>query len=44
MDSNCFGATCKELKTQSFDEANKCAVPNTVAEETEGCKCAACPS
>jgi len=38
MDANCFGATCTPLKTQSFTEANKCAVKDTVGENIEGCK------
>jgi len=37
--SGCFGATCTGLKNQAFKEANKCSVPVTVAETTEGCKC-----
>jgi hypothetical protein len=39
MESACFGATCKALKTQAFTDANKCAVPVTVKEDvTDGCK------
>lgn len=37
MSANCFGATCKELKTQSFTEANKCTVPRRTTEEVDGC-------
>ncbi|OCL09543.1 hypothetical protein AOQ84DRAFT_388101 [Glonium stellatum] len=36
MDSNCFGATCKELKSQTFTEANECAVANSVNEAVDG--------
>ncbi|KAI0099009.1 hypothetical protein GGR51DRAFT_576420 [Nemania sp. FL0031] len=36
MDASCFGATCKALKTQTFEEANKCAVRNVVQEDVEG--------
>ena len=32
MDQGCFGATCTGLKVQSFVQANKCAVPDTVGE------------
>lgn len=39
LNAGCFGATCKALKTQTFDVANKCAVPNKVAEQVDGCKC-----
>jgi len=38
MDSSCFGATCTGLKTQSFAEANKCSVKNTVQESIDGCE------
>jgi hypothetical protein len=36
MDANCFGATCKALKTQSFTDANKCAIAKTVQEDVDG--------
>lgn len=36
MDANCFGANCKELKSQSFTEANKCTIPKTVQEDVDG--------
>ncbi|KAI0025404.1 hypothetical protein F4780DRAFT_774868 [Xylariomycetidae sp. FL0641] len=36
MDANCFGAACKALTSQSFADANKCAVPKEVSEDTEG--------
>ncbi|KAK8054566.1 hypothetical protein PG994_009633 [Apiospora phragmitis] len=36
IDAGCFGATCKTLKTQSFADANKCAVPKEVKEDVEG--------
>jgi hypothetical protein len=39
MDASCFGATCSALKTQTFADANKCAVQNAVGEDVEGCKC-----
>ena len=38
INGNCFGANCQELETQSFDEANKCAVQNVVDEPVDGCK------
>jgi hypothetical protein len=38
MDAGCFGASCTALKTQAFTEANKCAVPDNVKENVEGCK------
>lgn len=38
MDNACFGNTCTGVKTQEFAEANKCSVPNTVDEVTEGCE------
>ncbi|KAI5916968.1 hypothetical protein F4810DRAFT_716924 [Camillea tinctor] len=36
MDANCFGATCSQLKSQAFTEANKCAVQNSVDEQVDG--------
>ncbi|KAF2269645.1 hypothetical protein CC78DRAFT_601812 [Lojkania enalia] len=36
MDANCFGATCSALKSQSFTEANKCAVQKSVNEPVDG--------
>jgi len=36
MDAGCFGATCSALTTQSFTEANKCAVPDVVNEKVDG--------
>ena len=36
IDANCFGATCSALKTQSFADANKCAVPKTIQEDVDG--------
>ena len=38
MDGGCFGATCMDLKTQEFPNANKCSVKDTVNEPIEGCK------
>ncbi len=38
MDAGCFGATCSKLKTQSFVDANKCAVPDSVKEQVNGCE------
>ncbi|KAI5856165.1 hypothetical protein GGS23DRAFT_438939 [Durotheca rogersii] len=37
MDSNdCFAANCPTLETQSFEVANKCAIPRTVDEPVDG--------
>lgn len=38
MDASCFGATCAPLKTQTFTEANKCAIQNSVNEPVDGCE------
>lgn len=38
MDGACFGDACEGVLKQDFSEANKCSVPNTVDEITEGCK------
>jgi len=37
MDSPCY-VNCPTLKTQSISEMNKCAVPNTVDENFDGCE------
>ncbi|KAK0622077.1 hypothetical protein B0T17DRAFT_494747 [Bombardia bombarda] len=39
MDGGCFAAECEGVKTQSFSEANRCAVEKRVDEDTDGCKC-----
>ncbi|KAH8881886.1 hypothetical protein GQ53DRAFT_787795 [Thozetella sp. PMI_491] len=36
MDNGCFGATCTDLKVQSFTNANQCSVKDTVNEVIEG--------
>ncbi|KAI1765792.1 hypothetical protein GGR53DRAFT_529347 [Hypoxylon sp. FL1150] len=36
MDGACFGDSCEGVLKQDFSEANKCSVPNTVDEITEG--------
>ncbi len=39
----CVAASCPELKTQSFEDANQCTVKATVPEKVNGCKSAASP-
>ncbi|KAI1169674.1 hypothetical protein F4777DRAFT_592542 [Nemania sp. FL0916] len=36
MDASCFGANCRTLKSQTFEEANKCGVQNMVDENVDG--------
>ncbi|KAH8899999.1 hypothetical protein GQ53DRAFT_816033 [Thozetella sp. PMI_491] len=37
MDSgDCYGANCTKIQMQSFTVANKCKIPTTVTEQTEG--------
>lgn len=38
LQAGCFGATCSKLKTQSFQDANKCAVPDQVKEDVNQCR------
>jgi hypothetical protein len=40
MNARCTGDTCKELKTQTAEEAMKCTKPQTAKEEIDGCKSA----
>ncbi|CAG8950039.1 hypothetical protein HYFRA_00008271 [Hymenoscyphus fraxineus] len=37
--SNCMGASCASLKTQTVDNAKKCSVAPAVVEDRDGCKC-----
>ncbi len=37
MDTPCY-VNCPTLKTQAIEEMNKCAVPNTVDEDYDGCE------
>lgn len=38
MNAACNGAVCKELKTQTSEEAMKCIKPRLVNEEIDGCE------
>lgn len=38
MNARCDGDTCKELKTQTTDEAMKCTKAQVVKEDVDGCK------
>lgn len=38
MNARCTGDTCKELKTQTAEEAMKCTKPRVVEEDIDGCK------
>jgi hypothetical protein len=38
MNARCDGDVCKELKTQTAEEAMKCTIPRVVEEEIDGCK------
>ncbi len=38
MNSRCSGNTCKELKTQSAEDAMKCTKPPVVGDNLDGCK------
>jgi hypothetical protein len=36
--TNCFGARCKDMKTQTIDKAKACSVKAQVRENIDGCK------
>lgn len=36
--SGCFGAKCKDMKTQTIEQAKKCNVKPVVKEDNDGCK------
>lgn len=40
MDARCTGDVCKELKTQTAEEAMNCTKPQFVKEDIDGCKLA----
>ena len=40
MDARCTGDVCKELKTQTAEEAMNCTKPQVVKEDIDGCKSA----
>lgn len=38
LNARCNNAVCKELKTQSSEEAMRCTLPQTAVENVDGCK------
>jgi len=38
LNARCNNAVCKELKTQSSEDAMRCTKPQTVPEDLDGCR------
>lgn len=38
LNARCNNAVCKELKTQSSEEAMRCTLPQTAVENVDGCE------
>jgi hypothetical protein len=43
LNARCSNAVCKELRTQTSEEAMRCTLPQNVPEEVDGCRSSRVP-
>jgi hypothetical protein len=44
LDARCGNAVCKELRTQSSEQAMRCTLPQNIPESVDGCELCSLPT